>query len=138
MSNDAPTADGSPSASEYVVVARRYRPQTFDDPEKTAHSAAHATLGCGLFTARAAHRMLALPGELDPAASLETKQQHIAARLRAFLGGADVPEEAVSVEPVPAAEIEGHDLFAVRMQPPRSVLAHPVHLAVGLPVPNAG
>lgn len=114
------------------------RPQTFDDPEKTAHSAAHATLGCGLFTARAAHRMLALPGELDPAASLETKQQHIAARLRAFLGGADVPEEAVSVEPVPAAEIEGHDLFAVRMQPPRSVLAHPVHLAVGLPVPNAG
>ena len=114
------------------------RPQSFDDPEKTAHAAAHATLGCGLFTARAAHRMLALPGELDPADSLETKQHHIAARLRAFLGGADVPEDAVSVEPVPTAEIEGHDLFAVRMQPPRSVLAHPVHLAVGLPVPNAG
>ncbi len=112
------------------------RPQTFDDPEKTAHAAAHATLGCGLFTARAAHRMLALPAELDPADSVEAKRAQIVARLRAFLG--DAPEDAVAAEPVPDAEIEGHDLFAVRVQPPRSVLAHPVHLAVGLPVPNAG
>ena len=112
------------------------RPQTFDDPEKTAHAAAHATLGCGLFTARAAHRMLALPAELDPADSVEAKREQIVRRLRAFLR--DAPEDAVSADPVPDAEIEGHDLFAVRMQPPRSVLAHPVHLAVGLPVPKAG
>lgn len=112
------------------------RPQTFDDPEKTAHAAAHATLGCGLFTARAAYRMLALPAELDPADSVEAKREQIVRRLRAFLS--DAPEDAVSAEPVPDAEIEGHDLFAVRMQPPRSVLAHPIHLAVGLPIPKAG
>ena len=112
------------------------RPQIFDDPEKTAHAAAHATLGCGLFTARAAHRMLTLPAELDPAASVDAKRAQIVARLRAFLG--DAPEDAVAAEPVPDAGIEGHDLFAVRLQPPRSVLAHPVHLAVGLPVPSAG
>lgn len=110
------------------------KPKTFDDAEKTAHAAAHATLGCGLFTARAAQRMLSLPDELDPAASTEQKQEQLASRLQSFLGG---DPGVVSVEHVPAAEIEGHDLFAVRVQPPRSVLAHPVHLAIGLPVPNA-
>ncbi len=112
------------------------RAQTFDDPEKTAHAAAHATLGCGLFAARAAHRMLTLPTEIDPAASLEAKQAAVIASLRAFLGG-DVAADAVTAELVPEAEIDGHDLLAVRLQPPRHVLDSPVHLAIGLPVPRA-
>lgn len=115
------------------------QPQVFDDPRKTAHAAAHATLACGLFATRAAHRMLALPDELDPADSLEAKQDSVVQRLRAFLGApdTDVPDGAVTVAPVPDAEIEGHDLLAVRMQPPGHILHHPVHLAVGLPVPRA-
>jgi type VI secretion system ImpC/EvpB family protein/type VI secretion system ImpB/VipA family protein len=111
------------------------RPQTFDAPDKTAHAAAHATLACGLFTARAAHRILRLPDELDASASLEAKQEAVVSRLQSFLGG-DVGEGAISAEPVPEAEIEGHDLLAVRLQPPRSVLDTPVHLAIGLPVPR--
>jgi len=112
------------------------RPQTFDDEKKTAHAAAHATLACGLFTARAAHRMLLLPAELDPEMSLEAKQEAIVRRLRTFLGG-DLADDAVTAEPVPEAEVEGHDLLAVRLQAPRHVLDTPVHLAIGLPVPRA-
>ena len=112
------------------------RPQTFDDDKKTAHAAAHATLACGLFTARAAHRMLLLPAELDPEMSLEAKREAIVKRLRAFLGG-DLADDAVTAEPIPDAEVEGHDLLAVRLQAPRHVLDTPVHLAIGLPVPRA-
>jgi type VI secretion system protein ImpC len=112
------------------------RPQTFDEPEKTAHAAAHATLACGLFTTRAAHRILHLPEELDPSASLEAKQETVVDRLRTFLGG-EVADDAVSAEPVPDADIEGHDLLAVRLQPPRHVLDTPVYLAIGLPVPRS-
>jgi type VI secretion system protein ImpC len=112
------------------------RPQTFDDADKTAHAAAHATLACGLFTARAAHRMLLLPAELDAEASPEAKREAIVQRLRAFLGG-DLAADAVSAELVPDAEVEGHDLLAVRLQAPRHVLDTPVHVAVGLPVPRA-
>jgi type VI secretion system protein ImpC len=109
------------------------RPQTFDEAEKTAHAAAHATLACGLFTARAAHRVLRLPEELDASAPLEAKQDAVVGRLRAFLGG----DAEVSAEPVPDADIEGHDLLAVRLQPPHHVLDTPVHLAIGLAVPRA-
>lgn len=112
------------------------RPQTFDDDKKTAHAAAHATLACGLFTARAAHRMLLLPAELAPEMSLEAKQEAIVKRLRAFLGG-NLADDAVTADPVPEAEIEGHDLLAVRLQAPRHILDTPVHLAIGLPVPRA-
>lgn len=107
----------------------------FEDAEERAHAAAHATLGCSLFAARVAQRMLALPAELDAEGPLEAKREAVAARLRAFLGLPET-EAAVEVEPVPEAEIEGYDLLAVRLQPPRHVLAHPVHLAVGLPVPR--
>ncbi|MEM1043024.1 MAG: type VI secretion system contractile sheath large subunit [Bacteroidota bacterium] len=115
------------------------KPQRFDDLDKAAQAAAHATLACGLFATRAGHRLLQLPGELDPADTLEAKQDAVAQKLQTFLGapGAEVPADAVTVEPVPDAEIDGHDLLAVRLQPPRHVLYHPVHLAVGLPVPRA-
>ena len=109
------------------------RPQIFDDEEKTAHAAAHATLGCGLFAARAAHRLLLLPAEIDASADLETKKEAVIARLRSFLGG---DAAAVTADPVPDAEIEGYDLLAIRMQPPRHVLSTPVHLAIGLPIPK--
>jgi type VI secretion system ImpC/EvpB family protein/type VI secretion system ImpB/VipA family protein len=109
------------------------RPQIFDDAEKTAHAAAHATLGCGLFASRAAHRLLQLPAEIDASADLEAKQEAITAHLRTFLGG---DATAVTADPVDDAEIEGYDLFAIRMQPPRHVLSTPVHLAIGLPIPR--
>ncbi len=116
-----------------------WKPVLYDDVEKTAQAAAHATLGCALFADRIAHRMLALPAELDPAASLEEKQREVIEALRRFLGApaSDVPEDAVTAEPVPDAEIEGHDLLAVRVHPPPYVLAHPVHIAAALPVPHA-
>jgi type VI secretion system protein ImpC len=123
---------------DWVQVARTptlARPQTFDDATKTAHAAAHATLPCGLFTARAAHRILKLPAELDAEAPLEAKREAIVNRLRTFLGG-DLAADAVTADPVPDAEVEGHDLLAVRLQPPRHVLDTPVHLAIGLPVPR--
>ena len=111
------------------------RPQVFDDEEKTAHAAAHATLGCGLFAARAAHRLLQLPAEIDAAAGLEEKMEAVSSRLQAFLGG-DTAVDTVTVDPVPDAEIDGYDLLAIRMQPPKQVLSTPVHLAIGLPIPR--
>jgi hypothetical protein len=80
--------------------------------------------------------MLLLPAELDPEMSLEAKREAIVKRLRAFLGG-DLADDAVTAEPIPDAEVEGHDLLAVRLQAPRHVLDTPVHLAIGLPVPRA-
>ncbi len=133
------TGEANRDALRLAHAPNLSKPAAFDDPEKTAHAAAHATLACGLFSARAAHRLLTLPGELDPADALEAKQDAVVQKLRAFLGTpeADVPAGAVTAEPVPKAEIEGHDLLAVRLQPPPHVLYHPVHLAVGLPVPRA-
>ncbi len=133
------TGTANRDTMQVAHAANLSKPQTFDDPKKTAHAAAHATLGCGLFAARAAHRLLKLPSELNATDSLEEKQEAIVQRLRTFLGAseADVPGDAVTVEPVPDADIEGHDLLAVRLQPPRHILHHPIHLAVGLPVPRA-
>ena len=129
----------NPSSVPLAHPPNLWKPVLYYDAEKTAHAAAHATLVFALFADLVAHRMLALPAELDPAASLEEKQREVIEALRRFLGApaSDVPEDAVTVNTVPDAEIEGHDLLTVRLNPPAHVLAHPVNLAAALPVPHA-
>lgn len=132
---------GAPDRDRLRVLhaANVWKPARYDDAERTAHAEAHATLGCSLFTARVAHRLFRLSGELDAAAPMEEKQASAEEAMRRFLGapGADVPAGAVTTEPVDGQETEGYDLLAVRLDPPAHVLDRPVHLAVGLPVPRA-
>ena len=74
--------------------------------------------------------------------SWQPQVEHFSSRYRCITFNArgyppsDVPEDAVIVEPVPDAEIEGHDLLTVRLNPPPHVLSHPVNLAAALPVPR--
>lgn len=115
-------------------AANVWRPKRYDEPEQTAHAAAHAALACSLFSARVAQRLHRLSGELDPAAPLEQKEEEAVAAVRRFLGG-DLEGDAVSAERV--QEGDGFDVLAVRFQPPSRILSRPVHVAVGLPVPRA-
>jgi predicted component of type VI protein secretion system len=114
------------------------QPETYDDPAATAEARAHASLPCRLFVARAAHRLLTLQNEIKVGIALETVQDEVASAMRSFLGiGAEPGEDEdphVTVEHVTNVDLPEHELLAVRVRPPSTVLRQEVWLVMGLQV----
>ncbi len=117
------------------------RPDTYDDPDASAEARAHASLRCRLFVARAAHHLLVLEDALEPGDSVEAVQRELTEAMASFMG-VPVPEEddeapAVFVEHVTTVELPDHELLAVRLQPPSSVIRPQVRLVMAVQVPTA-
>jgi predicted component of type VI protein secretion system len=114
------------------------QPETYDDPAATAEARAHASLPCRLFVARAAHHLLAVQDEVEDGRTVEAVQQQVASAMRSFLGGdpgpADEVPPHVTVEHVTNVNLPEHELLAVRVQPPATVLDKRVRLVMGVQV----
>lgn len=117
------------------------KPETYDDPVAASEARVHASLPCRLFVARAAHYLLALQDGLAPGTPVEAAQAEVEGAMRAFLG---VPAEAaededphVTVDHVTTVDLPEHELLAVRLRPPSSVLKPTVRLVMGLQVEHA-
>ena len=115
-----------------------FRPPVYESDETTAEARVHAMLASRLFVARAAHSLLVIQNEIASGASLAEAQAEVEARLRAFLstGGQAAPEDAVTVEHMAEANLPDHEVLAVRLRPPASVLGQQVSLVMGIQVPK--
>ncbi|NBC02067.1 MAG: hypothetical protein GVY15_14570 [Bacteroidetes bacterium] len=116
-------------------------PAEHEDLVAATEARVHVTLPCQLFVARTAQFLFTLQSSVtagpDVEATAATLNEHIRAFLKAGEPTRVVPPEAVSVEPVPDAPMEGKALFAVRLRPPAFVLDKEVSLVLGVQVPTA-
>lgn len=123
-------------AASLVHAPSIKRTPALENAMATREARLHAALPCQLFVARAAHFLLQLQGEVEPGTSVEEARAQLADRFRTWMHASDAPE-AVEVEHVAEAEIEGHELLAVRLQPPSDVLEDTVRLVLACQVPKA-
>ena len=116
-------------------------PVEHEDLVAATEARVHVTLPCQLFVARTAQFLFTLQSSVtagpDAEATAATLDEHIRAFLKAGEPTRVVPPDAVSVEPVPDAPMEGQALFAVRLRPPAFVLDKEVSLVLGMQVPTA-
>ena len=116
-------------------------PVEHEDLVAATEARVHVTLPCQLFVARTAQFLFTLQSSVtagpDAEATAATLDEHIRAFLKAGEPTRVVPPDAVSVEPVPDAPVEGQALFAVRLRPPAFVLDKEVSLVLGVQVPTA-
>ena len=132
--------DGKPNDDAVQVrhTATVRRPDTYDDVAATAEARRHASLPCRLFVARAAHHVLALQDGVPAGASVEAVQQEVTAAMASFLGvpvpDGEEDEPPISVDHVTNVDLPEHELLAVRIRPPVSVLKKPVQLVMGLQI----
>ena len=116
-------------------------PVEHEDLVAATEARVHVTLPCQLFVARTAQFLFTLQSSVtagpDAEATAATLDEHIRAFLKAGEPTRVVPPDAVSVEPVPDAPMEGQALFAVRLRPPAFVLDKEVSLVLGVQVPTA-
>jgi len=116
-------------------------PAEHEDLVAATEARVHVTLPCQLFVARTAQFLFTLQSSVtagpDAEATAATLDEHIRAFLKAGEPTRVVPPDAVSVEPVPDAPMEGQALFAVRLKPPSFVLDKEVSLVLGVQVPTA-
>ncbi|NBB85602.1 MAG: hypothetical protein GVY12_05175 [Bacteroidetes bacterium] len=116
-------------------------PTEHEDLVAATEARVHVTLPCQLFVARTAQFLFTLQSTLTAGPNAEATAATLDAHIRAFLKAGEptrvVPPDAVSVEPVPDAPMEGKALFAVRLKPPSFVLDQEVSLVLGVQVPTA-
>jgi|GEM_PF-1785055 len=116
-------------------------PEEQEDLVAATEARVHVTLPCQLFVARTAQFLFTLQTAItagpDVDATVATLTRHIQAFLKAGEPTRMVPPDAVSVEPVPDAPMEGKALFAVRLKPPSFVLEQEVSLVLGVQLPTA-
>lgn len=116
-------------------------PAEHEDLVAATEARVHVTLPCQLFVARTAQFLFTLQEGVtvgpDVDATVATLTRHIQAFLKAGEPTRRVPPDAVSVEPVPDAPMQGKALFAVRLRPPAFVLDKEVSLVLGVQVPTA-
>lgn len=116
-------------------------PAEHDDLVAATEARVHVTLPCQLFVARTAQFLFTLQSSVTAGPDTEATAAMLDAHVRTFLQAGEptrvVPPDAVSVEPVPDAPMEGKALFAVRLRPPGFVLDQEVSLVLGLQVPTA-
>ena len=119
-------------------VSMVQRPETYDDPAATAEARAHASLPCRLFVARAAHHLLAVQDEIEESRAVASVQHQVASAMRSLLGVDREPVDDapphVTVEHVTNVDLPEHELLAVRVQPPATVLDKRVRLVMGVQV----
>ena len=129
------------------------RPDTYDDPAASAEARAHASLPCQLFVARAAHHLLALQERMEASGSIEEVRQEVLEATASFLGvpvpnpespaskdgdpeagPAPDPPAPVVVDHVTNVDLPDHELLAVRLRPPTSILSPSVQLVMGMQI----
>ena len=116
-------------------------PVEHEDLVAATEARVHVTLPCQLFVARTAQFLFTLQSSVTAGPDVEATAATLDEHIRAFLTAGEptrvVPPDAVSVEPVPDAPMEGTALFAVRLRPPAFVLDKEVSLVLGVQVPTA-
>lgn len=115
-------------------------PRSYHSADANAEARAHVSLVCRLFLSRAAHFLLRLQRGVPDGLAAEDAPAWLDRRLRAFYRQGDVtdvPDDAVSVEPVEEADLPNATLLAVRLRPPSSIAAleYDVSLVMGFQAP---
>lgn len=114
-----------------------WRVPSLDDAVATKQARIHASLTSQLFVSRAAHVTMTLQRQLRLGVSVTEAREEVARRLRRWLRvEGEEADEAVHVEHRPDAELPNHELLAVRLQPPSSILEHRLSLVLGVHVPK--
>lgn len=108
----------------YPAVLRR--PQGEDGVDARAQ----ASLPAAVFTALAAHLIVKMQGDMA-GHELETAVTDLERRMRSFLGGSDLPDDAVSVQHLEEHDDDEQFVFGMRVRPTRAIVAQPFGLVLG-------
>ena len=106
------------------------------NPGDESGARTQATLSAAVFSALAAHRILQLQEELA-GMEAEAAGEELGVRMWSFLGGGDLPDDAVTIQELNEHENEESRTYGVRLRPPRTILPHDLGLVLGATIPKA-
>ncbi len=109
---------------------------TYESREATDAMQSHASLPCRLFVSRAAQFLLAFQGRIASGTPVDQVQSDLSSRLNALMSasGHAAPAGAVEIEHVPEVGLPDHEVFAIRLRPPKTILDESVSLVMQLQV----
>ena len=121
----------------YVAHAPTIRDSgAYETAEAADEVRAHNSLPCQLFVARIAQFMLTFQSDIAPGTEIGDIESDLSRRLNTLLSapGVPAPEGAVSIDHLSDTGLPDHEIFTIRLQPPRSILDESVSLVMHLQV----